>query len=71
MWIRSRNLTDLGNSSKRDTNQSTHPSIDLPLPAGHLGLDMVLHHAGQGGLVGDAADPAGQLRVPDGGVAAD
>lgn len=29
---------------------------------------MILHYGGQGGLVPDRRDPAGQLRVPYGGV---
>lgn len=32
---------------------------------------MVLHDRGQSGLVTDGGDPAGQLRVPDGGVTTD
>jgi hypothetical protein len=37
----------------------------------HDTLDVVLDDSGQGGLVTDLGDPAGQLRVPDGGVSTD
>ena len=47
------------------------PGVDLALAASHDGLDVVLHDGGQSGLVTDLADPRGQLRVPDGGVATD
>lgn len=52
-------------------SRGANPGVDLALPAAHLGLDVVLDDGGQGGLVGDAADPAGELRMPDGCVAAD
>jgi hypothetical protein len=50
---------------------STHPCVDLALVATHNGLDVVLHDRDQGVLVIDLADPAGQLAVPDEGVATD
>jgi hypothetical protein len=47
------------------------PSVDLTLVAAHGLADVVLHDAGQGGLVPDRGDPAGQLRVPHGSVTTD
>lgn len=47
----------------------THPSVALALQVtNHLG-DVVLDHAGELGLVADAANPARKLRVPDKSVA--
>ncbi len=46
------------------------PGVDLALVVGHLGGDVVVHHAAQRGGVGDAADPRGQLGVPHQGVPA-
>lgn len=49
----------------------THITPDLALVPGHDGGDMALNGRGQGGLVVQAANPSGQLRVPDEGVPAD
>jgi hypothetical protein len=47
------------------------PGVDLTLVAAHQRADVVLHDSGQGGLVPDGRNPAGQLRVPHGGVTAE
>lgn len=47
------------------------PGIDLALVTAEQRVDVVLHDRGQGCLVADRRNPARQLRVPDGGVAAD
>lgn len=57
--------------ASRPCQAGTHPSVDLALPAAHFGGDVVLHDGRQGGFIGDARDPARQLRVPDGRVATD
>lgn len=49
----------------------TYPCVDLALVAAHDGPDVILHHRNQGVLVTDLADPAGELGVPNEGVAAD
>ncbi len=53
-----------------DERGETNISPNLSLILGHNGGDVVLDGRGQGGLVADVADPTGQLRVPDKGVAA-
>ena len=50
-------------------NTDTHPDEDLALVTAHDGLDVVLHDRNQGVLVVDLGDPAGELAVPDEGVA--
>ena len=47
------------------------PGVDLALEVGHDLGDVVLHHIGELGLVGDLLDPVGELRVPDKSVATD
>ena len=47
------------------------PGVNLALVAAHQLVDVVLHNGGQGGLVPDLRDPAGQLGVPHGSVTAD
>jgi hypothetical protein len=47
------------------------PGVDLALVLGQELGDVVLHDAGQGGLVLDGRNPGGQLAVPDGGVTTD
>lgn len=50
---------------------NTYPSIDLALVSANEFIDMVDHNCLQLGLVPDAADPVGKLRVPHGGVSTD
>lgn len=47
------------------------PGVNLALIVRHDGSDMVLNHTRKGSLIGDRADPRGELRVPDQRVAAD
>jgi hypothetical protein len=51
------------------SRRATHPTPDLALVRGHDAGNVALDGGSQRGLVAYAADEAGQLRVPDKGVA--
>lgn len=50
---------------------NAYPSIDPPLVSAHYSRDVILNHFRQLSWVGDSADPAGQLTVPDEGMTTD